>query len=52
MAIRLLYQEAYYNYINAFYPCDEADALRLAAILMVIRLGEFEAAKAKSYLSK
>lgn len=51
-AIRLLYQEAYYNYINAYYPCDEVDALRLAAILMVLRLGEFEPTKAKLYLSK
>ncbi|XP_067947183.1 krev interaction trapped protein 1-like [Watersipora subatra] len=50
-AIRLLYEEAYHNYINAFYPCDEADALRLAAILMVLRLGEFEPTKAKHYLS-
>ena len=49
--IRLLFNEAYYNYINAFYPCDETDALRLAAILMVIKLGEFEPTKAKNYLS-
>lgn len=50
--VRLLYSEAYYNYINAYYPCDEADALRLAAILMMIRLGEFDPTKAKTYLSK
>ncbi|KAF6027096.1 KRIT1 [Bugula neritina] len=50
-AIRLLFLEAYHNYINAYYPCDEVDALRLAAMLMLLKLGEFEPSRAKHHLS-
>lgn len=50
-AIRLLFSEAYRNYITAMYPCDETDALLLAGLLVHMRLGDFDAKVAKSFLA-
>ncbi|KAL5005984.1 hypothetical protein ScPMuIL_017142 [Solemya velum] len=50
-AIRLLFHEAYYNYISALYPCKDQDVLFLAAVLMYKYQGEYDAPTTKAYFS-
>ncbi|XP_048237783.1 krev interaction trapped protein 1-like [Haliotis rufescens] len=50
-AIDLLFHEAYYNYINALYPCKEQDAVIFAAILFLLWHGNLDSSSAKSFLS-
>ncbi|KAK6172059.1 hypothetical protein SNE40_018023 [Patella caerulea] len=50
-AIKMLFHEAYDNYINAFYPCTDHDVLTFASILFCLWYGEQESSAAKSILS-
>jgi hypothetical protein len=47
MAIRLLFSEAYHNYINSYYPCSTQDAVILGGILLQLRHGDYDARKAR-----
>ncbi|ESO96223.1 hypothetical protein LOTGIDRAFT_174957 [Lottia gigantea] len=50
-AIKMLFHEAYDNYINALYPCKDHDVLIFSAILFCIYFGERESSTAKTLLS-
>ncbi|XP_055959104.1 krev interaction trapped protein 1 [Patella vulgata] len=50
-AIKMLFHEAYDNYINAFYPCTDHDVLTFASILFCLWYGEQESSAVKSILS-
>ncbi|KAH3774356.1 krev interaction trapped protein 1-like [Dreissena polymorpha] len=52
-AINLLFHEARYNYINAYYPCKEQDILQCASILLYLKYGgTADVSSAKSFLGK
>lgn len=49
-AIRLLFHEAEYNYIKAFYPCKEQDVWLFASILLYLKFGSQDHQSAKTFL--
>ena len=51
-AIRLLFNEAYYNYLDSWYPCWEDDAIQLASRLMQLSQGDYDPRKHAQYLSR
>jgi len=50
-AIRLLFYEAEFNYINAFYPCKEQDVWLFASILLFLKHGSQDH-QAKAFLNR
>lgn len=51
LAIRTLFYEAKHNYINALYPCKDADVHTFASILILLeQQGKYDTVTAKSYL--
>lgn len=50
-AIKLLFHEAKFNYINAFYPCKEQDVWLFASILLYLKYGPHDQQGAKNFLS-
>ena len=51
MAIYLLFQEAYSNYLESLYPCSDQDVIVLGGILLQITCGDFDNKKMKKYFS-
>lgn len=50
-AVRLLFHEAEFNYINAFYPCKEQDVWLFASILLYLKFGSQDQHGAKAFLN-
>ncbi|ELT97767.1 hypothetical protein CAPTEDRAFT_226695 [Capitella teleta] len=50
VAIRLLFYEAYHNYINSYYPCSTQDAVILGGILLQLNHGDYDSRKARNII--
>ena len=51
-AIHLLFNEAYYNYLNCLFPCHLNDVAVMGAIVMQIIFGDYNPKKSKNNLQR
>ncbi|CAD5117322.1 DgyrCDS6108 [Dimorphilus gyrociliatus] len=45
----LIFSEAYYNYINSFYPCSEQDSVILGGLYLYLAKGPYESKASKQF---